>query len=108
MTERRYNPVDHIRGNLTAAADEGALFITKLLRGAIENSKDNRALGAEARAAIAAFTRYEATLSARDQTSVVVSKLLAQDNAEEFRRYIEASLPDHPVVRVIEIPASIE
>lgn len=100
---RRYQAVDHVREHLTEAADEGALYIRKLLRGEIENTKDNRALGSEARAAMGAFTRYEATLSARDQTSVVVSKMLAGDDPEEFRRYIKASLPEHSAVRVIDL-----
>jgi hypothetical protein len=102
----RYEAVHHVRDHLIEAADEGALFIRRLLRGEIENTKDNRALAADARGALGAFTRYEATLSARDQTSVVVSKLLAGDNPEEFRRYIRASLPSHSAVR--EIPLQLE
>jgi hypothetical protein len=101
----RYRAQDHIRDHLRDAADEGALFIRRLLRGEIENTADNRALGTEARAALGAFTRYEATLSARDQTSVVVSKLLAGDNREAFEDYVRASLPAHPAVRAI--PARI-
>lgn len=102
-TPKRYEVTDHIRTHLTEAADEGALYIRKLLRGELENTKDNRALGAEARAAMGAFTRYEATLSARDQTSVVVSKLLAGDDREAFERYVKASLPDHAAVREIDL-----
>jgi hypothetical protein len=99
----RYQPGDHVRDHLTEAADEGASYITKLLRGAIENTKENRALAAEARAALGAFTRYEATLSAREQTSVMVSRMLAGDNAEDFQRYIKASMPDHAAVRMIDL-----
>lgn len=102
---KQYDANTHVRDHLTEAADEGALFIRRLLRGEIENTKDNRALAADARGALGAFTRYEATLSARDQTSVVVSKLLAGDNAEEFQRYIKASLPTHAAVR--EVPLQI-
>lgn len=100
---RRYKAEDNVRQHLTEAADEGALYIRKLLRGEIENTKENRALGSEARAAMGAFTRYEATLSARDQTSVVVSKLLAGDSTEDFQRYIKASLPTHAAVREIDL-----
>jgi hypothetical protein len=103
VTQRRYNATDHVRDNMTSAADEGAIFLRKLLRGEIENTGDNRALAATARGALGAFTRYEATLSARDQTSVVVSKLLAGDDPEEFQRYVKASLPDHPAIREIDL-----
>jgi hypothetical protein len=102
-TIQRYEPTERIRTHLIEAADEGAVFIRKLLRGEIENTKDNRALAADARGALGAFTRYEATLSARDQTSVIVSKMLSGDNPEDFQRYIRASLPNHPAVREIDL-----
>src|SRR6266508_4373200 len=100
MTEMRtYEAGDHVRQHMTEAADEGALFLRKLFRGEVEATKDNQQLATHARGAMGAFTRYEATLSARDQTSVVVSKLLAGENPDEFQRYIKASLPGHPAVR---------
>jgi hypothetical protein len=103
MTEMRYEANVHVREHMTEAADEGAIFLTKLFRGAIEANKDNQLLATHARGALGAYTRYEATLSARDQTSVVVSKLLAGENPEEFQRYIAASLPDHPAVREVNL-----
>jgi hypothetical protein len=100
---RQYDATDHVRQHMTEAADEGALYIRRLLRGEIENTKDTRELATQARAALGSFTRYEATLSARDQTAVVVSKMLAGDNVDEFRKYIAASMPDHPAIRVVDL-----
>jgi hypothetical protein len=103
MAKPRYDATAHIRAHLFEAADEGALFLRRILRGEVEPTKDNMQLATHARGALGAFTRYEATLSARDQTSVVVSKLLAGENADDFQRYITASLPDHPAIRNIEL-----
>ena len=100
-TKPIYRASDHVREHLVEAADESALLLRKLMRGEIDPTKENLQLAQHARGALGAFTRYEATLSARDQTSVIVSKLLAGENPEEFQRYISASLPDHPAVRVV-------
>ena len=102
-THTPYEAVNHVRQHLTEAADEGALFLRRLLRREIETTKDNLQLATHARGAIGGFTRYEATLSAREQNSLIVSKLLAGESREEFQRYITASLPDHPAVRVIDL-----
>lgn len=96
-----YEASEHVRDHLIEAADESALLLRKLMRGEIESTKENLQLAQHARGALGAFTRYEATLSAREQTSVVVSKLLAGDNPDEFRRYVAASLPDHAAVRMV-------
>lgn len=101
---KRYEAKDHVRTNLLNAANEGALYLTRLFRGEITPDKEALTLGSLAKGATGAFTRYEATLSARDQTSVVVSKLLAGENSEALQQYIAASLPDHPAVRIIELP----
>ena len=104
---QRSTPDQRTRLAMRESCDEGSIFVTKLLRGALEPTKENLQLGQIARGAQGAFTRYEATLSARDQTSVVVSKMLAGDNTEEFRRYVKAAMPEHPAVREItlRIPA---
>jgi len=93
----------NIRSHLEQAADEGAIFIQRLLRGEVEPTRENLLLATAARGAMGAFTRYEATISNREQTSVVVSKLLAGDSREDFGRYVAASLPDHPAVRVVNL-----
>lgn len=100
---KMYDASEHIREHLTQAADEGALFLRKLLRGEVELTRDNLSLATQARAAIGGFARYEATISNREQTSVVVSKMLAGESTEDFRRYVKASLPDHPAVREIDL-----
>ena len=52
---KQYSAADHVRSHLVEAADEGAVFIRKLLRSEIEASDTNLQLAAVARGAINGF-----------------------------------------------------
>lgn len=102
-TPKRYNAGERVREHLTEAADEGALFLRKLFRGEVEPTKENLNLATQARGAVGGFTRYEATLSAREQNNIILSRFLAAEDPEEFKRYVKASMPEHPAVRVVDL-----
>lgn len=101
-----YIAAEHVDQHITEAGDEGALYIRKLLRGEVDFTKETPLLLAAARAAVGSYSRVQATQSAREQTSAVISRMLAGDDRDELREFVKASLPEHPAVRILKLKAS--
>lgn len=80
---------------LDTATEESLLFLTKAFRGAVRlDEQENRVLLAAATATVGAWSRYQATESARQQTAIIRANIFARDLGGKPSDYIEdAPLP---------------
>ena len=78
-----------ITKHLDTATEESLLFLTKALRGVVRmDEPENRALLGAATSTVGAWSRYQATESARQQTELVRANIFARDLGGKATDYI--------------------
>lgn len=79
-----------IRKHLDTATEESLLFLTKAFRGAVKmDEPENRVLLGAASSTVGAWSRLQATDSARMQTEIVRANIFARDLGGNVSDYIE-------------------
>lgn len=75
---------------LDTATEESLLFLTKALRGGIPlDEPQNRVLLAAASSTVGAWSRVQATESARQQTAIVRANIFARDLGGKVSDYLD-------------------
>jgi hypothetical protein len=89
-----------VGANLTEAANESLMFLTKAFRGAVrlDEGESKRLLHA-ATATVGAWSRYEATQSNREQTRMAMAAMLAREEGGSTLQWMRRTMPNHSVVR---------
>lgn len=79
-----------ITNHLDTATEESLLFLTKAFRGAVRmDEPENRALLGAASSTVGAWSRYQATESARQQTELVRAGIFSRDLGGKVTDYME-------------------
>lgn len=80
----------NINRALDTATEESLLLLTKAFRGAVRmDDPENRALLTAASATVGAYSRIQATESARAQTELVRARIFAEDLGGKTSDYLE-------------------
>lgn len=96
MSTRKTQIGDH----LTEATNESLIFLTRAFRGAVRlDDGDNKRLLAAATSTVSAWSRYEATQSAREQTRFAMAGVLARESGKTVGELMQVTMPQHSVAR---------
>lgn len=89
---------------LDTATTESLLFLTKAFRGAVRmDEPENRALLHAASSTVGAWSRLQATESARQQTAIVRANIFARDLGGRVTDYLD-DVPEPAAPKQIEPP----
>lgn len=89
MTEVTIVAKPTVPERLDTATEESLLFLTKAFRGAVRmDEPENRVLLGAASATVGAWSRFQATESAKRQTDVVLANMFARDLGGKPTDYI--------------------
>lgn len=87
-----------INRHLDTATEESLLFLTKAFRGAVRmDEPENRVLLGAATATVGAWSRLQATESARQQTEIVRAGIFARDIGGKVSDYL-SFVPEPKVI----------
>jgi len=90
--------VTEINRHLDTATEESLLFLTKAFRGAVRmDEPENRVLLGAATATVGAWSRLQATESARQQTEIVRAGIFARDIGGKVSDYL-SFVPEPKVI----------
>lgn len=79
-----------IRKHLDTATEESLLFLTKAFRGGVRmDEPENRVLLGAASSTVGAWSRLQATDSARQQTELIRANIFARDLGGKATDYLE-------------------
>lgn len=88
---------------IAAAADVSADYITKLISGEIDPTKEALQIARFAAASVGNYTRHLSVKHNHERTVLGLVKMVSQDPAD-LLSYIRAALPDAGFVRALEAP----
>lgn len=95
MTTAQSSIEDRVQHDLDVAAHESLLFLVKAFRNAVDLEEgENKALLTAASATVSTWGKNRQTNSARIQTSLVLAKVLADDNGGKVSDYLPADLKE--------------